>query len=300
MNDVIRAEDAPKRALLPYESAIEKARERWEGAAAEAGLNYEAEKNFALQALTKTKFAMETANNNPLSVHFAMLNLATTGLSLNPALKLAYLVPRAGAIVLEISYIGLLRIATDCGAIRWGRAQEVYEGEEFIYRGPASAPVHTSNPFKREGREIIGVYCIAKTSDGDILCDVMDRAELEKIRSKSDAYTRSKSGPWVEWFSEQCKKAIIKRAWKTWPQSDRMERLAQAIEIANASEGGYTLDAEPVECVNEMQAATLREWIEAAGVDAQQFLRLYDVDTVEALPRLRYAEALSTLKGKCK
>ena len=57
------------------------------------------------------------------------------------------------------------------------------KADTFVYHGPATAPDHRSEPFKERG-EAVGAYCIAKTSDGDILTEIMPRDEIEKIRSK--------------------------------------------------------------------------------------------------------------------
>lgn len=229
--------------LAPYQHAIAKSRDRFAKVAAQA-VNYDKESIFAMQALMKTDFAMQTANKNPQSVHLAMINVASTGLTLNPANGYAYLVPRDGAIVLDISYKGLIKIATDTGSIEWARADVVYESDTFIYKGPAVVPEHTADPFKKDRGDIVGVYCIAKTKDSDVLTEVMDRQELEKIRGKSSAYVKGqpgRKGPWEEWFVQMAKKAVIKRASKTWPYTDQSDRIGQAIEIANTSEGGYDL-----------------------------------------------------------
>lgn len=288
--------EAPARQIAPYQKAIKSSEERFAKVAA-ADISYERESIFAMQALMKTDFAMQTANKNPQSVHLAMINVASTGLTLNPAYQYAYLVPRDGAIYLDISYKGLLKIATDTGAIRWGRAELVYDGDEFTYNGPAREPDHKSNPFKRKADDtVIGVYCIAKTSDGDILTEIMDIAELEKIRGKSMSYAKRKAGPWLEWFGEMARKAVIKRAQKTWPHTSRAERLLDAIEVANTSEGGYDLESEAVKMVSECQAATIRDNAEAAGVDMAGILALLDVESVEAIPAGRYVEVIKTIE----
>lgn len=229
--------------LMPYQSAIQRAKERFQKAAQQT-VNYDRESIFAMQALMKTDFAMDTANRNPQSVHLAMVNVASTGLTLNPANGYAYLVPRDGAIYLDISYKGLIKIATDAGSIEWARAAVVYSADSFTYHGPAKVPDHIADPFKKDRGEIVGVYCIAKTISGDMLTEVMPMEELEKIRSKSTAYTKKKAGPWVEWFEQMAKKAVIKRASKTWPYTDRSGRLEQAIEVANEAEGGYEFNEE--------------------------------------------------------
>ncbi len=245
MNAVAKVE----KELAPWQSAIQSARERFEKNA--DLVSYDRESIFAMQAIMKTDYAMGIANKNPTSVKMAMINVASTGLTLNPANGYAYLVPRDNAIHLDISYKGLIKIATDTGAVRWARAELVYESDTFVYHGPALSPEHRSEPFKERG-EAVGAYCIAKTSDGDILTEIMPRDEIEKIRSKSTAFTRGKEGskgPWEEWFDQMAKKAVIKRASKTWPYTERSDVLSHAIEIANASEGGYDLEPEKPERV---------------------------------------------------
>src|SRR5690606_33257577 len=223
--------------LKPYQSAIAKAKERFIGIAGEEKA-YDVESIFAMQALMKTDFAMRTANDNPQSVHLAMISVASTGLTLNPAHGYAYLVPRDGAIVLDISYKGLIKIATDTGSVLWARAECVYEKDTFRYCGPAAMPEHEADPFSDRG-EIVGAYCIAKTPDGDILTEVMARAAIEQLRSASTAWTRGRDGrkgPWEDYFSEMCRKAVIERARKTWPYTDRHGRMALAVDIANQAE----------------------------------------------------------------
>jgi recombination protein RecT len=242
--------------MAPYQSAIVRAKDRFSKVLAANNVNYDRESIFAMQALMKTDFAMQTANKNPQSVHLAMINVASTGLTLNPANGYAYLVPRDGAIVLDISYKGLIKIATDTGSIDWARADVVHESDTFTYRGPAVIPEHVADPFKKDRGEIVGVYCIAKTKDGDVLTEVMDRAELEKIRGKSSAFIKGqpgRKGPWEEWFVQMCKKAVIKRASKTWPYTEQSERIGHAIEIANTSEGGYALESDEEKACKRQQ-----------------------------------------------
>lgn len=249
--------------VIPYQQAIQDSKGRFLKMAQQT-VNYETESIFAMQMLMKNDYSMSTANKNPSSVHWAMLNVASTGLTLNPANGYAYLVPRDGAIVLDISYKGLIKIATDSGSIMWGRSDVVYEKDSFVYNGPAAMPEHKADVFSLERGRIIGVYCIAKTKEGDILADVMPVSEIEKIRDKSSAWTKGKDGrrgPWEEWFEQMAKKAIIKRASKTWPYTD--DRLAQAIDIANTSEGGYDLQTEEEKEAMHLihhQAAVGRNW----------------------------------------
>lgn len=233
--------------IPPYEDGIISAKDDFQKLAP-ANLNYGDEEIFAIQMLTRNPYSLKVANGNPRSVQFAMINVASTGLTLNPAMGYAYLVPRDNSIVLDISYKGLIKIATDAGSIKWVRAECVHEHDDFTYYGPAAAPTIVTNPFKPRG-EIVGAYCIAKTLDGDILTEAMDLDAILKVRNASTAYTKGgegNRGPWEAYFSEMCRKAVIKRARKTWPYSDQNERLAKAVEIANEAEGGYTFDKEQI------------------------------------------------------
>lgn len=254
--------------ILPYQEAIASSKAKFLNIAGNEKF-YDVESMFAMQMLMKNDFSLKTANNNPRSVRLAMINVASTGLTLNPANGYAYLVPRDGEIKLDISYKGLIKIATDAGSIEWARADLVHQADDFKYRGPAAIPHHEANPFSGNRGDVIGAYCIAKTHTGDILTEIMDIAEIEKIRSKSTAFTKGQQGrrgPWEEWFGEMTRKAVIKRASKTWPYTDRSEKIGQAIEIANDAEGGYSVASE------QIGRPTDGAW-EAMDEETQQWLR---------------------------
>ena len=219
--------------------AIGRSKERFESitVATCTKMAYESESMFAMQAIQKNDYIYGIANSAPDSVRNAVINVASIGLSLNPATAYAYLVPRDKRICLDISYQGLIKIATDTGSIRWAKAELVYTNDTFLYKGIAVLPVHEFNPFGDRG-EFAGVYCVAKTSDGDFLVETMTAEQIHNIRNKSEAYKafvakKAYQCPWVDFFGEMTKKTCIKRASKTWPKSQRGDRLQTAIGILN-------------------------------------------------------------------
>ncbi len=226
----------------PYALAIASARDRFLKTNG-ANLDYQAEALFALQACQNGNYLAKVANDNPFSVSMAVANVAAIGLTLNPALGLAFLVPRHGKVILDISYRGLIKLATDSGSIKWAKSELVYVKDRFEYRGVAREPLHVADVFSQDRGEFIGVYCIAKTCDGDFLVEAVKAEEIFKIRDKSSAYTKDKSGPWVDWFEEMVKKSAVKRASKTWPKTD--QRLQEAIRLLNV-ENGEGLDFDSV------------------------------------------------------
>jgi recombination protein RecT len=196
-----------------------------------ANLDYQAEALFALQACQNNGYLADVANANPFSVSMAMANVAAIGLTLNPVMGLAFLVPRNKKVMLDISYRGLIKLAVDGGSIRWAKAELVYANDTFEYRGGAQEPIHVADVFSRERGEFRGVYCTAKTCEGDYLVEAVSADEINKIRDKSAAYSSDKSSPWKDWFDEMAKKSAIKRASKIWPKSN--QRLQEAIELLN-------------------------------------------------------------------
>lgn len=219
-----------------YAMAIAQAEKKFTEIAALDGnlVSYQREAMFALQIAGGSEYLQKAA---PDTLRNAVINVASVGLTLNPAMKLAYLVPRDGKACLDISYIGLIKIATDTGAVSMVKAETVYEKDTFQYEGPFTAPTHRFDPFAplEERGSLIGAYCIAKMRNGEVLIEVLRRSEIDKIRSKSKA----KSGPWFDFFEEMVKKSIIKRASKMWP---RTERMAMAEQVLNDHEGFETID----------------------------------------------------------
>lgn len=231
-------------------------------------LDFKAECLFALQQLHKNDYAMQVAEKNPNSLQAAILNVAAIGISLNPAQAHAYLVPRDERICLDISFRGFVKLATDCGAVKWAKAELVYKNDSFIYNGPNEKPTHQANIFGDRG-ELIGGYCIAKLPDGEVLIDTMPVAEIHKVREVSKAYQKGK-GPWVDWYEEMCKKTLVKRAYKSWPQSSGRERLDKAVEVVNEHEGtAFTLEqqSEYLELIHSERALDLFLFQKRVGED---------------------------------
>lgn len=194
-------------------------------------LNFIKEAQFALQLLHGNDYLQKAAQSNPAALEYAIINLASIGISLNPALKESYLVPRSGKICLDISYMGLVKLATDTGSIEWVQAEIVKEKDVFEYQGVGKAPLHKMSPFADRGA-MIGAYCVARLHTGEYLSTIMSLKEITEIKEKSSQ--ASKSGPWVTFFDEMAKKTVIKRASKLWPKS---ERVQQAVSVLDEHEG---------------------------------------------------------------
>ena len=218
-------------------------------ALSDQSITWQKEQQFAIQAFQKNDYLAKVAMANPSSAQNAIINVAAIGITLNPAAKLAYLVPRDGGVHLDISYMGLLHLAQVSGAIQWGQCKLVYASDTYESNGLDSAPTHKYNAFGDRGA-VVGGYCTVKTAQGDYLTEEMSLAEIKQVETSSKA----KNGPWKNWWDEMARKTIVKRASKYWP---RVERLDMAVHHLN-TDGGEGFADEP-----EQQAEIIINPVEA-------------------------------------
>ena len=244
---------------LDVVSAITQTEERFHNIAP-AYMKFESEKGFAIQILKNNDFLMGVAKNHPQSLQQALTNVAAIGLSLNPAEKQAYLIPRTvksgdkyvTKIFLEPSYMGLIKLATDSGSIEWVQALPVYSNDTFEFTGVGEKVKHVFkafDPIEKRG-DFIGAYCTAKTAGGDYLVNMMNAEQIYSIRDRSEAWKSFKAGkvksggPWETDFIQQAKKTVMRQAFNTWPRTN-LHRLAEAVSISNENEGFEPLVTSP-------------------------------------------------------
>ena len=106
------------------------------------------------------------------------------------------------------------------------------KNDTFVYKGRWDLPVHEMNPFSDDRGDSIGVYCVAKMHDGQILCDTAPWTEVQKARKAAKF-----DGVWANWTDEMAKKFMIKRASKQWPRTDQTDRLQKTVSVINEYEG---------------------------------------------------------------
>jgi len=206
-------------------------------------MTFEAEKGFSMQILVNNPYLLKVAQGNKPSLMQAINNVAAIGLSLNPASKEAYLIPRGNKVYLEPSYMGLVKLATNSGSIKWVQAGYVCADDTFMDNGPGNNITHQYSAFGARG-DIVGFYCVAKTNEGDFLVDTMSTDEINGIRDRSESWKRGQKGPWKTDYTEQAKKTVVRRAFKMWPKTDQ-NRMALAVDISNNNEGFEPIATSP-------------------------------------------------------
>jgi recombination protein RecT len=248
-------------ALQTITNEIYGVRSSFEAVSVDRSINFEREAGFAIQMISGNDYALTQAMNNKQSVIDAVTNVAAIGISLNPAKKQAYLVPRKGKICLDISYMGLIDLAIQDGGIKWAQAQLVYEKDTFALNGMDKLPLHQFNPFAKDRGEIVGVYVVVKTADGEYLTHTMDIDAAYAIRDRSESWKRNgpgKRGPWETDPGEMIKKTCVKQAYKYWPKTDRLNKAIHFLD----TEGGEGV--EPIQPRNECAPDLLSAWVAKA------------------------------------
>ena len=195
-------------------------------------MNFNREAGFAIQILTNNPYLMKCDAN---SVKDAIVNVALTGITLNPALKYAYLVPRKvkGDLkcILDISYMGMIKILTDAGAVKNVDAGVIYSNDKYDFRR-GSDPYFKHQPALANKGEKVGAYAIAFLRDGGFQFEILGREEIEKIRATSESYKNEegrKYSPWETWEDEMWKKSVLKRLFKLLPKTNFSDQLIAAI-----------------------------------------------------------------------
>lgn len=182
-------------------------------------MSFVKEASFVKQICKKNPFLLKIIESDLGAFRDVLVNIANIGVSLNPALGYAYLVPRDKKVCLDISYKGLVYLACRSGYIRHMSAEVVKEGDVFVYNGIHDKPDHKitevfSTSDIRSKKKTIGSYCVAKMSDGSFMTEIMDVAELEKRSALSS--NKGSYSVWEKWGDDIIKKTVIKRAAKSW------------------------------------------------------------------------------------
>lgn len=254
-------------AITTIEQYVYGAENAFQNVLVDRSINFEREAGFAMQILTSNDYITRLAVNDRQSVANAVTNVAAIGISLNPAKKQAYLVPRKGKICLDISYMGLIDLAVQAGSILWAKASLVHEADAFTLNGFDRPPTHSHNPFSRDRGPMVGVYVVVKTPSGDYLTDCMSREEIDAIKHRSESVKAGKSSPWDTDYGEMAKKTVVKRANKYWPKSDRLDKAIHHLNtdggegLASLAVKATAIDPQPF--IDGLRATTSVQEMEA-------------------------------------
>src|SRR5574343_583266 len=166
----------------------------------------------------------ELLNCTPASLFQSLMMAGQLGLEPDGVLGSAYLIPYGTQCTLIPGYRGLIDLARRSGQIKSIEAHLIRNGDKFecafgLDPRLTHSPVFPGDENYLKNENIIGAYAVAKLVDGGEQFEVMSRAEIDAIRTRSRA---SKSGPWVTDFGEMVRKTVVRRLFKYLPVSVEM------------------------------------------------------------------------------
>lgn len=202
-------------------------------------------------ASTPALSRLEGTREGKLSLVTAVFHAASLGLMVGGPAGEAAIIPYKGVAKLIPMVRGLVTLAIRAGTVKAVSPVAVYESDLFeVWRGTRNEIMHRPN-LDQAGRaddtQIKYVYVVFQMGGGIEHFDVMNREEIERVRATSKAATE-KDGPWVNWWGEQAKKTVVKRASKMVPLSPEFRA---AVELDNRVETGHI--NEPSDILDSME-----------------------------------------------
>lgn len=187
--------------------------------------------NFAVQHLMKNDFILNCAKKNPEFLVEAVKNIALTGLTLNPELRLGYLVPRGGKIYFSSSYMGKREIIMRTGAVKDFYASLVYEKDVFeVQKGTNPSIKHIPESWGDRG-DIKGGYWVCELTNGAKSFDTMTKERIDEIKGRSESVKAGGQSPWKTDYEEMALKTVANWGFKFVPKTGISEDQIKALEI---------------------------------------------------------------------
>lgn len=177
-----------------------------------SGLTALRAQQIVLAALTRESNRYVLEKCTPQSIVRSCAAAAEVGLELGSPHGEAYLVPFKGQCTMMIGYRGFVRliradqdVATVKGVlVREADVFEVDEGESRIVHKWAKGDLNDRGA-------ITHAYAIVRYKSGAVQFEVMDRIELDRIRTTALSNSRGRPSPWNDHPEEMAKKCPIRR-----------------------------------------------------------------------------------------
>lgn len=162
---------------------------------------------------------------SPRSLVICVVQAAALGLELGTGD--AYVIPYKNEATLSVGYRGMIKLAKRSGEVTHIKAEVVYESEHFrVWSDHLGEHVEHQMNFPRSEEPIKAVYARIVCHDGYVDHEVMDAAQIDRIRKASEAKMNGKTSPaWRLWADEMGKKAVIRRALKRYTLDSQAEEV---------------------------------------------------------------------------
>lgn len=199
---------------------------------------------FYVSAVNAIKKQPKLLQCDPRSLFGAILLSAEVGLRFNTPEQHAFILPYGKQAKFQIGYKGLIEMMYRNPRVLSITAEVVKENDEFDYAYGMN-PYLTHKPLRKGDRgKVDAVYAVCKLKDADPIFTVIEKDELDKIKTYSKSLTSGTTSAWdndIHHFMEI--KGGIKKLSKLIPTSSKLE-ISKAIDYDSRFEGGARVWAE--------------------------------------------------------
>lgn len=252
-------------------------------------IKFTAQRSYALQIIQGSD---KLRKCTPMSIRNAMLDVAYTGLTLSPAQAQLYLIPYADKAQLLIGYRGLEQLAYRTGVVSLIQAALVKENDPVFRVGTGEHGRFVMHEEARTDRgKVTHAYCVATFRNGMKHVEVMDAEDLEAVEEAATKRNRAGGAVWRSRFrGEMQKKAVIRRAWKHWPQDpdgnlERAQRVLDDLEPV-------TFEGEATRLISESQVGQITDLCSEYNISTDTVCRAFGVASLTMLPHDKFGEAV--------
>jgi recombination protein RecT len=280
---------------------------------------------FKLNMATQCMFAMEMIKSNSAlqnctaeSIIKSIKDVALLGLSLNPKLQQAYLVPRKGQCCLDPSYQGMITKLHEYKAAKDIFAHVIYKGDDFEFdfmenRPTRYTPYHILGVDK--GDEV-GVFVCGIRFDDYKQYVYIPISRINEVMENTEAYKyamsqkKANKSYYTIWEGanrpEMIKKTAIRYLWKVMPKSEDLSELGEIMEFHDTANNQTDTDfVKPDVQIKTKDAAKATAAVDRAAAKAKPIPEKKDEqkkqtpETVEIIPTKEgMDEFIALLKGE--
>lgn len=195
-----------------------------------------------MTAISVNKYLFEKCSRP--SIMKAVMEAAECGLSLNPRLKEADIIPRWNSRTqqteaqFEPRFGGYMKLARQSGEVTLIYAHCIREHDTYsVELGFNKKLTHT--PLKDGDRgKLVHAYCVWTLANGQRDFEILDEKDIQRARGMSEA-AKKDAGPWKTDEEEMWRKTAVRRASKYMPlAAEPQERMAKAVDLDDARTAG--------------------------------------------------------------
>lgn len=175
----------------------------------------------------------EIAECDPISVYDSAMRCAQDGLipDNKEAAIVVYNSKQGKKAQYQPMIDGVLKRLRQSGLIEMIAAKAVFDGDDFDYWFDEDGEHVKYRPdFGASGdRKFKLVFAYAKLKGGEMVVEVMNKAEIDRIRAASKT-GGSSYGPWAQWYDRMAVKSALHRLARRLPSSSETMQLIEVAE----------------------------------------------------------------------